>query len=320
MTYCGTPAGFSARPPGLSHPDCLAQRTGRAAAPTPPAESVTAVCRAERLETARALCVADGVERSLSPCAAADLAPRPSVVGPNRHGSLIRGPQLRRHGWRALPDLSALVWQGGFDGAGNPNPGPAAWGAWLDTPLGDPAWSGHGALGHTTHNVAEWQGLLHILTAAHTFQVRTLQICGDSQLVIRQFTGEYAVKQPPLHTLADRAHRMARQMTVTVQWVPREQNPRADALSQVDLAVPHITFDAAALDPLGSGRFVAHGTHDYVVDLTRFSVPPRAVQAPAGSRGVTVGDHASHRRKGEPIMLLNAMECRLRAIGTAVAA
>ena len=48
-------------------------------------------------------------------------------------------------------------------------------------------------------------------------------------------------------------------MTVTVQWVPREQNQRADALSQVDLAVPHITFDAAALDPLGFGRFVARG-------------------------------------------------------------
>lgn len=179
------------------------------------------------------------------------------------------GAVHRWHGWQALPDLSALAWQGGFDGAANPNPGPAAWGAWLDTPLGDPAWSGHGALGHTTNNVAEWQGLLHVLTAAHTFQVRSLQIRGDSQLVIRQFTGEYAVKQPHLHSLADRAHRMARQMTVTVQWVPREQNQRADALSQVDLAVPPITFDAAALDPLGSGRFVAHGTHDYVVDLTR---------------------------------------------------
>ena len=37
------------------------------------------------------------------------------------------GAVHRWHGWQALPDLSALAWQGGFDGAANPNPGPVKW-------------------------------------------------------------------------------------------------------------------------------------------------------------------------------------------------
>lgn len=187
------------------------------------------------------------------------------------HGGWIaaagHGALHRWHGWDALPSLD-LPWRGGFDGAANPNPGPAAWGAWLDTPLGDSAWSGHDALGDTSNNVAEWNGLLHVLTAAQQFAVTTLQVQGDSQLVIRQFTGEYALRNPRLQTLAHQAQRLARGISVTAEWVPRDQNHRADALSQVDLAVPHITFDVAALESLGTDRFVAHGTHDYVVDVS----------------------------------------------------
>ena len=186
------------------------------------------------------------------------------------------GTVHRWHGWRAVPALEHRRWHGGFDGAAHPNPGPAAWGAWLETPLGDLAWSGHGALGHATNNVAEWTGLIQVLTAAQRFAATTLRVQGDSQLVIRQFTGEYTLRNPRLQTLAHQAQRLARGISVTTEWVPRDQNHRADALSQVDLAVPPITFDAAALEVIGDGRFVAHGTQDYVVD-----VPTRTCTCPA---------------------------------------
>lgn len=172
----------------------------------------------------------------------------------------------RWHGWEAVP--SVTTWTGAFDGAAHPNPGPAAWGAWLDTPLGDPAWSGSGSCGMATNNVAEWSGLIALLHAARSFGVASLTIHGDSQLVVHQFTGAYRIQDPRLKRLAEQAHRVARNITVEIAWWPRSDNARADALSQRDLAATPLTFAPAALDPLGSGRFVAHGTRDYVVDLT----------------------------------------------------
>jgi ribonuclease HI len=56
---------------------------------------------------------------------------------------------------------------------------------------------------------------------------------GDSQLVIRQLNGEYAVKSPRIAPLYARVKELLRFFhNVKLEWVPRELNAEADALSR----------------------------------------------------------------------------------------
>lgn len=60
-----------------------------------------------------------------------------------------------------------------------------------------------------------------------------VEFFGDSQLVIRQLSGVYAVKSPniiPLHAQAKRGLKGLREYALT--WVMREENEEADALTK----------------------------------------------------------------------------------------
>ncbi len=87
---------------------------------------------------------------------------------------------------------------------------------------------------HSTNNVAEYSGAIHALAwlAAHGY-AGPVRLFGDSQLVIRQMKGEYEVRAEHLkayhHHLSQLAARFER---VEYEWVPRESNARADALSK----------------------------------------------------------------------------------------
>lgn len=190
---------------------------------------------------------------------------RGSWITATGHGAVYRW-----HGWARVVLPDPPVWTAGFDGAAEPtNPGPAAYGAWLATPLGDLAWSAAEPIGWATNNVAEWRGLCAVLDAAHRLGATPLQVQGDSQLVVNQFTGAYAVRAPGLQPLVAEARRLARGLALTVTWVPRAANARADALSKAALAraVP-LAFDPARLSPGPAPHLVlAHGTDTYVVDL-----------------------------------------------------
>jgi len=107
--------------------------------------------------------------------------------------------------------------------------------------------------------VAAWRGLLAVLASARGFRAQPLHVIGDSQLVVHQFTGAYAA----------RARRLARGLAVTVAWVPRAANARADALSRQALVGLDPAAAAVALEPPGSGRYLAHGRADYLVDVAR---------------------------------------------------
>jgi len=178
------------------------------------------------------------------------------------------GAVHRWRGWSRVALPAAPTWTAGFDGAAEPtNPGPAAYGAWLATPLGDLAWSAAEAIGWASNNVAEWRGLLAVLEAARAFHATPLHVIGDSALVVHQFTGAYAVRAPHLQPLVTQARRLAQPLTVTVTWVPRAANARADTLSRQALAAA--TPPPVALDALPDGRFIAHGRADYLVDPAR---------------------------------------------------
>ncbi|MCW2921858.1 MAG: hypothetical protein JWL76_1732 [Thermoleophilia bacterium] len=129
-------------------------------------------------------------------------------------------------------DYATGTWRLHFDGGSRGNPGPAAYG-WV---LYDPAGGEHEAdgvkIGTATNNVAEWTGLLRGLEHARDRGIRTLSIRGDSELVVKQVTGVYKVKNETLKPLAEQVKSLMRGFShVDVKHVYRADNARADAVA-----------------------------------------------------------------------------------------
>ncbi len=129
-----------------------------------------------------------------------------------------------------------------FDGACEPtNPGGIASFGFLLVTNGNDIASGKGVVGRGpgfTNNVAEYEGLIRGLQVVEEQCKRNdqVQVNGDSQLVIRQMTGEYQVRSPRIIPLHDRARKVRNRIRnqgvrVSMMWIPREQNWKADALS-----------------------------------------------------------------------------------------
>ena len=78
-----------------------------------------------------------------------------------------------------------------------------------------------------SNNLAEYQALLLLLRRLRGLAagVRVSYIVhGDSQLVVYQMTGRYAVRDPKLLPLHQEAMQLAAGLPVTFNWVPRDRN------------------------------------------------------------------------------------------------
>jgi ribonuclease HI len=117
------------------------------------------------------------------------------------------------------------------DGGSRGNPGPAASGAVLFDEGGAVLREVGTYLGVTTNNVAEWTGLLTGLEAALELGVDDLAVRLDSELVVKQISGAYRVKNEGLIPLHAKAKALLRKFArVDVQHVRRKENAAADAL------------------------------------------------------------------------------------------
>jgi probable phosphoglycerate mutase len=121
-----------------------------------------------------------------------------------------------------------------FDGGARGNPGPAAIGAVVvDATIVPPERVAVVSeyIGETTNNVAEYRALIAGLEAARSVGARTVEVRGDSMLVINQVAGAWKVKQPHLRPLVDRARALLDEFAeVTLTHVPRADNADADLL------------------------------------------------------------------------------------------
>lgn len=128
------------------------------------------------------------------------------------------------------------------DGASRGNPGPAACAALIykDSPDSDALLRLGKVLGTTTNNVAEYQGLIlgleglldHLAKDGVAPASVSLHICMDSELVIRQLTGQYKVKHEALKPLFARAKGILSQFAaVWPEHVRRDFNKEADLLA-----------------------------------------------------------------------------------------
>jgi ribonuclease HI len=138
-------------------------------------------------------------------------------------------------------DKSATAWLMQFDGAANPNPGPASSGAVLWSPKDAngyraPVYEMGKFLGKATNNLAEIQGLLLGLKIAAMRGARDLLIEGDSELIIRQQTREYKVSNKNLKAWwAEIQAAMMDEIPfdwIAIRHVRREFNERADSITK----------------------------------------------------------------------------------------
>jgi ribonuclease HI len=117
------------------------------------------------------------------------------------------------------------------DGGARGNPGPAAYGYVLEAEDGTVLDARGQTIGTATNNVAEYSGLVAGLTSAVELGLDELEVVSDSELMVRQMTGVYRVKNQGLRQLNLEASALARKIDrVTYRAVRREQNELADGL------------------------------------------------------------------------------------------
>ena len=119
------------------------------------------------------------------------------------------------------------------DGGSRGNPGIAGSGAIvLDADNGQILYEIAEFIGVATNNVAEYRAVIAALRViSERVSAATVHVRMDSRLVIEQLSGNWKVKHPDMRALAIEAQTLLGRMNASFEWIPREQNSRADALA-----------------------------------------------------------------------------------------
>ncbi len=124
-----------------------------------------------------------------------------------------------------MSDLVAYV-----DGGSHGNPGRSGIGVVIESPDGETTriakW-----IGHQDNNVAEYVALLEALQHAVSVHARALHVYSDSEVVVKQMTGEYACRSPRLHSLNWTCRKLARAVKFSIAHIAREHNSQANDLA-----------------------------------------------------------------------------------------
>jgi len=124
-----------------------------------------------------------------------------------------------------MPDLVAYV-----DGGSHGSPGPSGIGVVIEQPGSEKVRIAK-AIGRQDNNVAEYVALLEALQHAVAVRARTLHVYSDSQIVVRQMTGQYACRSPRLYSLNWTCRKLARSLDFSIAHISRDQNLEANELA-----------------------------------------------------------------------------------------
>jgi len=124
------------------------------------------------------------------------------------------------------------------DGGSRGNPGPAAYAVIISDENDRIVREFAAYLGRATNNEAEYRGLIAGLREAEGIEAKEISVVMDSEVVVKQMTGEYRVKAgnlSPLHREAK--ERMRRFEDSAIEHVEREHPMivRADGLVNEEL-------------------------------------------------------------------------------------
>ncbi len=118
------------------------------------------------------------------------------------------------------------------DGGSRGNPGPAGYGAVIEDQQGRTLAELSEFLGIQTNNFAEYSGLLAVLRWAIENGAQRLRVVSDSELMVKQMQGKYAVKSPVLKPLFDEAKKLCRRIeNFEMRHTLRGGNKVADRLA-----------------------------------------------------------------------------------------
>lgn len=122
------------------------------------------------------------------------------------------------------------------DGASLGNPGLAAIGATIKDEQGKLIASISRRIGRTTGNQAEYQALIAALEKAVELGAEKVEVNLDSQLVVRQVSGQYRVRKAALAPLYYRVKQLQDSLrSFTITHIRRQQNTEAHNLAGVAL-------------------------------------------------------------------------------------
>ncbi len=119
------------------------------------------------------------------------------------------------------------------DGASSGNPGPAGIGIVIFDHDGRQIGKVSSYIGSRTNNYAEYTALIRALKIAIYFKAKVVKIRTDSELIVKQISGEYKVKNDQIRKLYDQAVSLKKQLeSCKIEHVPRSQNDKADYLAK----------------------------------------------------------------------------------------
>ncbi len=122
------------------------------------------------------------------------------------------------------------------DAAVDGNPGPAGIGVVAVSDGGQIVAKRTAFLVRATNNVAEYVALLEALKLAEELKASAAEILTDSQLVTRQLSGRYQVRDPELKVFFLQAQEQIRKLPhISVKEISRAQNRQANSLARAAL-------------------------------------------------------------------------------------
>lgn len=119
------------------------------------------------------------------------------------------------------------------DGASIGNPGPAGVGVVVEDGDGNVILTVSKPIGNVTGNAAEYMALIEALKVAVRYDAERIIINSDSELVVKQVNGDYAVRSPELIPLHEKVEKLrARLGRCIIRQIPSSENKRAHNLAQ----------------------------------------------------------------------------------------
>lgn len=130
----------------------------------------------------------------------------------------------------AVPMGSSLIMY--VDGASSGNPGPAGIGIVIIDRDGRQVGKVSSYIGRGTNNFAEYTALIRALRIAIYFNTRALKIRTDSELAVKQVSGDYKVSNKNIKPLYDEVVRLKKMInSCRIEHVTRNLNEKADYLA-----------------------------------------------------------------------------------------
>ena len=169
------------------------------------------------------------------------------------------------------------------DGGSRGNPGPAGSGAVLiDSASGSVLAEIALFIGVATNNVAEYRAVLAAIEVANEIAPdASVLVRMDSKLVVEQMSGRWKVKNEGMQDLALAMKAAIGSRTVKFEWIPREQNGKADSLANEAMDAEKSTIrkyigspDTSTIDVVTSSAKTVAGDLEYNPEL------PSSVRAP----------------------------------------